>query len=151
MKESDLYIPVRDWLLARGHIVHVEIFDADIVTECDGKLWAIELKPGWTRELWAQLYRRTEWADHVVAATARELRGRHDIRYYGYGWLHVDAGKVRQRIKPRPQPWHFHQRRAYRLKRLSRRPPAQDHEMAGLPSCPALREQREMRKVFSGR
>lgn len=147
VKESDLYVPVRDWLAARGWVIHVEIFDADIVAVRDGRMLAVELKPCLTQDLMNQLHHRAVWADEVIGAIASEPRGRlHALRYYGFGLLQVIDGKVRQRIKPRPQPWQWHRTRAYRLKKLNSRPPAADHEVAGLPGCSALREQRAWRR-----
>jgi len=57
--------------------------------------------------------------------------------------LEVRDGKVHKRAKARPQPWAWHKRHDYRLKRLAKLPPARDYELAGLPACPALAEQRD--------
>lgn len=151
MKESDLYPPVRDWLRARGYEVHVEMFGADVVAVKDGTLTVVELKIALTQKLLYQCNDRARWADFVLAAvpvnmlTTREAKGRiKNARGWGFGVLSVDVDRcsARQIAKARQQPWGFHKRRNYRLKMLDGRPPAMDHELAGLPSCNALRQQR---------
>ena len=145
VRESDLYQPVRDWLVAQGYEVHVEVFDADIVATKDGRLIAVELKPCLTDGLTLQLHHRAGWADEVWAAVSSEPRITSILRDAGYGLLQVVNGRVRKRFKARPQPWGWHSRHAYRLKKLANREPAHDHELAGLPCCPQLREQRRLR------
>jgi hypothetical protein len=145
MKESDLYIPTRDWLIARGHEVHVEIFDTDIVTILDGELWAIELKPCLTQGLVHQLNARSQWADRCLAVIASDPRSTAMLKYYGHGLLQVKGGKISQRIKPQPQPFGWHKRRKYRIKRLVNRTPAMDHEIAGLPNGPQRKSNRRAR------
>lgn len=153
MKESDLYIPVRDWLSARGWEVHVEIFGTDIVAVMGDKLMAVELKRGFTKSLRRQVAHRCHWADYVFAAIpgsrGNTPRGAAGIRYNGIGLLLVDGDKVHQAIKCQPQPYDWHKRHGYRIKKLTGRMPAQDYEIAGLPSCPALSEQRAKRLAVS--
>lgn len=143
MKESDLYQPVRDWLVSKGYEVYVEKFDADIVAMKDGKITVVELKPCLTHKLIAQCHNRSQWADFVFMAVASTPRTIGGPKYYGYGVLQVTGGKVRQRAMARPQPWQWHKKRNYRLKKLASQNPAMDHEVAGLPSGPQLREQRQ--------
>ncbi len=147
MKESDLYIPIRNWLQARGYEVHVEIFGCDIVAMKDGKLTAVEMKLVNSSTLLRQTIRATWFADFVYAAIASEPRYAGILRSHGIGLLQVSGTKIRERFKPRPQPWMWHKRRAYRMKKLSGRLPAQEHETAGIPCCPALREQRQQREI----
>jgi hypothetical protein len=147
MKESDLYAPVRDWLTARGYTIHVEVFDADIVATKDGKLTAVELKPCLTNGLFCQCVTRAKWADEVIAAIASDPRGTGGMKQHGFGLLQVVNGKVRVRVHPKPQPWYWHKMRAYRMKKLANRAPAMPHEVAGLPSCPALKDQRRQREA----
>lgn len=145
MKESDLYPPVHDWLISNGWEVHAEIFDADIVAFQDGKLMAVELKPCLTSGLWRQCFDRAGWADFVVAAVASNPRTTRQFIEQGFGVLLVVGGKIKQKHKPRPQPWRWHRRRDYRIKKLASRAPVMPHEIAGLPSCSQLRDQRLQR------
>jgi hypothetical protein len=152
MRESDLYPAVRDWLLSQGYEVHVEVFGHDIVAVKDGLCTVVELKVCLSEKVLDQCRDACNWADFVFAAVPREsaerLKGRVKCcRYYGYGVLAVDGAKVRQKAMARPQPWGRVRRRAYRIELLTGRRPAMDHEVAGLPSCPALREQREKRRA----
>jgi hypothetical protein len=132
MKESDLYIPVRNWLIARGYEIHVEIFDADIVAVKDGELTAVELKACLSSDLYRQCCNRARWADYVIAAVASVPRQVGMYTHAGFGVLLVNGGKVHQKAKPRPQPWLWHKMHDYRVKKLTGRLPAQEHELAGL-------------------
>lgn len=144
MKESDLYIPVRDWLRSCGYTVHVEVFGTDVVGINDaGHLVAVELKTGMTRGLYEQLSLRTMWADEVWAAVPPNVdRPRSGWDYYGYGLLIVKDGRVKVRRKARPQPWHRVRTQAYRRKVLRGLKPAPDHHLAVLPCCPQAKRQR---------
>lgn len=155
IRECELYPPVRDWLAQRGWEVHVEKWDCDIVAVKGDVLRAVELKPALNEKLVRQLHDRARWADEVMGAVAAEPRGYQSkasgLRYSGFGLLQVDitTGKVRQRIKPRPQPWHFHSRRTYRMRILADRHPAMPHEMAGIPASAQLREQNKLRRKIA--
>lgn len=144
MKESDLYPPVRDWLKARGYTVYVEIFDCDVVgINAEGHMVAVELKVGMLRDLPGQLMTRCTWADEVWAAVPHTAdKPFSSWSYYGWGLLIIRNGKLSERRKARPQPWNWHKRRNYIRGRLSYTPPARDSDLAGLPACRALREQR---------
>lgn len=146
MKESDLYRPVRDWLIAQGYTIHVEVFDADIIAVKDELITAVELKPCLTWELKTQLMKRCEWADYVIGAIASTpAKGSLSfMRCQGFGLVHVTEQLVRLRITPKQQPHQWHKKRAYRVKRLTGCAPAMDHEVAGLPACEALKLQRRL-------
>lgn len=153
MKESDLYAPVRDWLAARGWEIHVEIFGTDIVAVQGDKLLAVELKLSLSKGLWRQTMHRTHWADCVYAAVPgkrgdKPLRAS-SLRCFGIGLLLVDGDRVHQAVQGKPQPHAWHKAHAYRIKKLTGRLPAQDFELAGLPSCPALKEQRAKRTAMN--
>lgn len=145
MRESDLYVPVRDWLAARGYAVYVERFGADVVAVRGGELTVVALKLCLTQGLMEQLGWRAQWADYVIAAVASEPKHLSGLRYAGYGLLQVRDGKARQRLVARPQPWLWHRKHDYRAKKLAGEAPAMAHEVAGLPSCPQLRQQRRQR------
>ena len=147
MKECDLYIPVREWLRKHGWVVHVEKFDADIVAIKDGRLLAVELKTYFTRKLISQCVARAAWADEVMAATPINPKTRSELKYCGIGYLQVIDGEAILQVKPRPQPWSWHKKHAYRVKVLNSRASAMDHEIAGLPACHALKAQRKQRQL----
>lgn len=149
MAESDLYIPVRDWLTARGYEVHVELFGADVIALKDGRVTVVELKSCLSWELIRQLTARAAWADYCYAAVPTDPRDTKVLRHSGFGLLQVVNGLVRQRIQAKPQPWAWHKMRAYRLKRLFGRVPALPTELAGLPASTALRRQRDERRLLT--
>ena len=142
MRESDLYAPVKRWLDAHGYVVYVEIFDCDIVAIKDGRLTIVELKLGHTAALQRQLADRARWADEVFCAVPIRPRFASGYRYHGYGVLLVSDNKCRQIVKPRQQPWFREKQRKYRFGVLRNQAHAMDHEIAGLPSCRELRQQR---------
>ncbi len=150
MKESALYIPVREWLRDRGYRVHVEMFDADVIAIKDSQITVVELKLGFNDGLCRQLQDRSKWADFVYAAIppnaadANTIWGSRKTFFarYGFGLLIVDGNSVKQRRKPFPQPFCWHKKRAYRMKRLLGSHPACDFELAGLKCGPELRAQR---------
>jgi len=152
MKESDLYIPVRDWLVSKGYTIHVEVFGVDIVaTKPDAschrgmRIAVVELKLGLTDGLFRQLLDRQHWADEVWGAIASQPRQYAALGCAGFGLLRVQDGKVEQILKAKHTLHCRHKQRDYRLKKMSREGPAQAHELAGLPACAALREQRNLR------
>lgn len=149
MRESDLYIPARDWLVKHGYTIRVEVFDADIIATkddpaCHGgtRIVAVELKPCLTEGLIAQLRSRATWADEVWGVIASDPKVTTGLRYEGFGLLRVVDGKVRMLRKAQPQPMWRHKLRVYRLKKLAGLPVAEPHHLAGLPSCPQLKAQR---------
>jgi len=152
MRERDLYPAVKRWLNEHGYVVHVEIFDCDIVAVKDGKLTAVELKLECGYSLLRQLIQRTQWADEVIGVvpaqkwpdgnSPAQRQWASSYRQAGFGLLTVDGERAKLRLKPKSQPFGWHKKHAYRAKILLAREPAQAHESAGLPSCPELREQR---------
>jgi hypothetical protein len=145
MKESDLYIPVRDWLRACGHVVHVEVFGVDVVGIRDDQLTAVELKLSNPGALLTQCVHNAGWATECYGVLPHRPKNTNGFKYHGIGLLIVVGGRVREVCKPKPQPWSWHKRRDYRMKKLMGRQPAGDHELAGLPCCRQLREQRAIR------
>ena len=148
MREADLYPLVRDWLIARGYQVHVEVFGHDVAAFKNGAWTVVELKTSMTWRLMRQLESAAAWADFVMAAVPTEQKKFCGLRSHGFGLLQVDfpERKIRQRVHPKQQPFGWHKRRAYRIKKLSERTPALEHEMAGLPCSGALRIQRDVRQ-----
>lgn len=152
MKESDLYLPLREWLLDRGYEVHVEIFGCDVVAVKNGLLTAIELKLGLHQSLREQVANHVASFDFVYGAFPGKRGDKPKVamwRYHGIGCLliDVDCRRVHQALMPRQQPHHWRKRRNYRADVLSGRVPAMDHELAGLPACPALKRQRQLRTI----
>lgn len=149
-RESDLYIPVRDWLREHGHEVHVEVFGCDVVAVRGSELTVVELKLSSPALLVSQLHQRSQWADFVLGAMPHRPKSTGMWKHWGFGLLIVSEGKVRQLIRPRRQPDQWYRKHGYRIKRLAGRQPAQAHETAGLPCCPQLREQRVRRSQEGG-
>ena len=145
MKECDLYPPVKRWLDSHGYQVHVEIFGCDIVALKDGRILVVELKIGRPTAVEKQAVDRARWADEVIVALPNRPRRTDGLRYRGFGLMVVSGDKVRLVIRPRQQPWFREKQRRYRFGVLAHHPPARDDEVAGLPCCSRLAEQRRTR------
>lgn len=145
MKESDLYPSVRDWLEKLGLEVHVEVFGVDVIGLCRraGYIVAVEMKLCNSDTLHHQCERASSWADEVWAVIPTETKKIYPFHSRGFGLMRWVDGELNILIKAQRQPWHWHKRRPYRLKKLCGRAPAKPFEVAGLPSCPLLRCQRD--------
>lgn len=145
MKESDLYQPVKQWIKKNypDHKIHVEVFDADVVAVHQGHIVVVELKKCYSNELYRQMCERARWADEVWCCIPTDPKSVTLGRREGFGLIQLKGDKLKIIRSAKPQPWARIKTRAYRLKKLARLRPAMDHEVAGLPSCSALREQRQ--------
>lgn len=146
MKESDLYQPARQWLQRQypEHAVHVEKFDADVIAIKGDHVVVVELKACLTEGLFRQCCTRSAWANEVWVCVGTNPREMRRFQAGGFGVLKFVNGKIRKVRGAKPQPWLWHKMRKHRLKRLTNEAPAMEHEVAGLPACAALREQRLM-------
>lgn len=68
LRETDLYGPVRDWLVARGYTVRSEVKDCDIAATRDDDLVVVELKRRFSVDLLLQATQRQRVADSVYVA-----------------------------------------------------------------------------------
>lgn len=75
MLESDLYGPVRDYLVGLGYDVKGEVCGCDLTAVRDGELIVVELKRGFTLELIYQAMARQRLADGVYVAVPLPRRG----------------------------------------------------------------------------
>lgn len=81
LRESDLYAPVRDYLMGLGYDVKGEVKDCDIAAVKDDELIVVELKVGFTIELLYQATRRQMLADGVYVAVPLPKGGYRAPRY----------------------------------------------------------------------
>ena len=77
MRETELYAPIRDFLVRQGYDVKAEIGAADVVACRDGEPPVIvELKTGFSLALYHQGIARQKLSDDVYLAVPRG-KGRH--------------------------------------------------------------------------
>ena len=69
--ETDLYGPVRDYLIAQGYTVRSEVRDCDVTATKDDELIIIELKLRFNLELLYQSIQRQKLSDSVYVAIPR--------------------------------------------------------------------------------
>lgn len=74
--ETDLYGPVRDYLVAQGYTVHSEVKHCDITALKGEELVVVELKTSFNLKLLAQTAKRQRAADSVYVAIPKPKGGR---------------------------------------------------------------------------
>ncbi|HWR38477.1 MAG TPA: DUF2161 family putative PD-(D/E)XK-type phosphodiesterase [Patescibacteria group bacterium] len=126
IRETDLYPPVRDYLIGLGYTVRGEVKDCDMIAVRDDELLAVELKRSFNVTLLMQATRRQKATDTVYIAIPRPARGPrseswrgmlHLLRRLELGLIIVSfaGGAARVEVALHPEP--LERRRDYRLKR----------------------------------
>ena len=80
MRETDLYGPVRDFLVAQGFTVRAEVHGCDVAGQRGEELVVVELKCALTLALLLQAIRRQRLADSVYVAIPRPATGSQDAK-----------------------------------------------------------------------
>jgi hypothetical protein len=81
LRESDLYPPVRDFLVKQGFEVRGEVHHCDVAAFKDGQLIVVELKKHLSVDLLVQAAQRQKVADAVYIAIPKPKK-----RLFGPGW-----------------------------------------------------------------
>ncbi len=79
-RETDLYAPVRAFLLAQGFKVRAEVRGCDVAAEKGEHVVVVELKLGFTLDLLLQGVKRQRVADLVYLAVPRPAKAAHEAR-----------------------------------------------------------------------
>lgn len=77
IKETDLYLPIKKYLLDQGYEVNGEVLNCDITATKDDELIIIELKKSLNLQLILQAVNRQKYADSVYVAIAEPPKKRH--------------------------------------------------------------------------
>jgi hypothetical protein len=159
MAESDLYLPVKGFLTARGYVVRAEVGDLDVMAvepEGDRRVIAVELKPNLCLDVLVQAMKRMNGVDAVYVAVgvpeglraliARDRDAADHIRLckmLGFGFLRVHGnGWVEVMCEPeeyRPRPNAHYRLRL--LKEFNGR--TGDHNVGGTTKRPRITAYRE--------
>lgn len=134
LRETDLYEPIRDYLVSQGYTVRAEVADCDVVAYKEGELLIIELKRRYSADLLLQAINRQRITDSVYVALPGPFDLRRGSRWHGIrkllrrlelGLIVVDLQCVRPQVKvvSHPSP--------YRKKRLKHKRLAVLEEMIG--------------------
>lgn len=119
VRETDLYAPVRDFLLAQGFTVRAEVRGCDVTAVKSEHMVVVELKLGLTLDLLLQGVRRQRIADLVYLAVprpatrAQETRLRANLvllRQLELGLLVVDLREQPPTLTVAQQPLPFQRR-----------------------------------------
>ena len=81
LRESDLYAPIRDFLVAQGYTVRGEVLDCDIAAVKDNDLILIELKRAFSASVLVQATQRQRTTDSVYIALPRPDGGIYTRRW----------------------------------------------------------------------
>jgi len=126
-RETDLYEPIRDFLLSQGYTVRAEVEGCDVVAYKGGELTIVELKRRFSTDLLIQAIDRQRITDSVYVALPGPFDLRRGSRWHGIrkllrrlevGLIVVDLqhGRSRVTIVSRPSPY---RRRRLKHKRLA--------------------------------
>jgi hypothetical protein len=83
MRETDLYAPIRDYLVAQGYAVQAEVKGCDVVAQKDGDLIVIEIKRQFGTRLLLQAIDRQRITDSVYVALPGPYEGGRKSRWNG--------------------------------------------------------------------
>lgn len=126
VRETDLYAPVRDFLLAQGFTVRAEVRGCDVTAVKGEHMIVVEMKLGLTLDLLLQGVRRQKVADLVYLAVprpatrAQEARLRENLvllRQLELGLLVIDPRVLPPALTVVQQPVPFQRRRNPRERR----------------------------------
>lgn len=87
LTETDLYAPVRDFLVAQGYKVQAEVDDCDVVATLGEQLLIVELKLSFNATLLVQATDRQRLSDMVYVALPRPSSREWRQRWPGYQHL----------------------------------------------------------------
>jgi len=125
-RETDLYPPVRDFLVEQGFTVRGEVRGCDVTAVKGEHVVVVELKLGLTLDLLLQGVRRQKVADLVYVAVPRPANKVHEarlraclplLRQLELGLLLVDLRDARPSLDVTLQPVPFQRRRNPRERR----------------------------------
>ena len=126
IRESDLFEPVRDFLIERGYDVHAEVRDCDITATRGDELVVVELKRSFNASLLIQASERQRTADSVYVAIPAPDDPQRGMRWRGMcrllrrlelGLLLVYLRKGGPRVQVQFHPGPYAPRRNRRLRR----------------------------------
>lgn len=141
-RETDLYPPVRDYLLAQGYAVRSEVLGCDITATRGEDLVVIELKRAFSLDLLVQATRRQKFTDSVYVAIPRpdDLGGKkwrgiqHLLRRLELGLLLVSFSVRPARVEVAFHPIPFDRKKYVASRRAVLREIAgrsEDHNIGG--------------------
>jgi hypothetical protein len=127
LRETDLYEPIRDYLVSQGYTVRAEVADCDVVAYKEGELIVIELKRHFSADLLIQAIDRQRITDSVYVALPGPFDSCRGNRWHGIrkllrrleiGLIVVDLQRARSQAKvvSHPSPY---RRRRLKHKRLA--------------------------------
>lgn len=126
LRETDLYVPVRDFLAAQGFTVRAEVHRCDVAATRGDDLVIVELKTGLTLDLLAQAVKRQQLSDTVYLAVPRPATSVNEarirevcplLRRLELGLLFVDLGAVPPSVSVVVQPQPVQRRREAKRRR----------------------------------
>jgi hypothetical protein len=131
-RESDLYAPLRDYLVAQGYAVQGEVKRCDVVARKDDDLIVIELKQRFSTQLLVQAVDRQKITDSVYVALPGPYEGGRRSRWRGIEPLlrRLELGLIAVTLGDPPHVQVVFHPLPYRRRKQSRRKRAVLQEVA---------------------
>lgn len=126
IRESDLFKPVRDYLIRQGYSVKGEVLHCDITAVKDDELVVVELKKSLNMTLLIQAVNRQKFADSVYVAVARNnnrsipknFRGAcHLLKRLELGLILVSFLKTKTNVEIIFHPSDYRKRKSHKARR----------------------------------
>ena len=126
IRESDLFEPIQDYLIAQGYSVKAEVLHCDITAVKDDELVVIELKKTLNLGLLIQAANRLKFADSVYVAIAtqpgkrlpRHFKGAcHLLKRLELGLILVSFLKTKTKVEIIFHPCEFEKRKSHKVRR----------------------------------
>lgn len=153
LHETQLYPPVKQYLVGNGYEVQAEVLDCDVVATKGDEIVAVELKTGANMQLLVQATDRQRITDSVYVAvpaprqTRRHWRGvQRVLRQLELGLLIVHFGSTGPRVERAFDPLPYQRRKLSRrrtavISEIDRR--SGDHNTGGSTRTPLVTAYRE--------
>lgn len=108
MNESDLFQPIKNYLLKNNYTVNSEVLHCDIIAQKNNEVIAIELKKNFNATLLIQAVDRQKFADSVYVAIIKQKNIRkfknwrgmcHLLKRLGVGLILVSFLKTKEKVE----------------------------------------------------
>jgi len=126
ISESDLFVPVQQYLTTQGYSVKAEVLHCDITAVKDDEIVVIELKKSLNISLLIQAANRQKFADSVYVAIAikpngtlpRNFKGAcHLLKRLELGLIFVSFLKTKTKVEIIFHPSEFKKRKSHKVRR----------------------------------
>ncbi len=125
ISESDLFVPVQQYLITQGYSVKAEVLHCDVTAVKDDEIVVVELKKNLNISLLIQAAKRQKFADSVYVAIARKpdkklprnFKGAcHLLKRLELGLIFVSFLKTKTKVEIIFHPSEFKKRKSHKVR-----------------------------------